>query len=365
MLLKQSNNKQGEPHDVAFLDNLKEDLRVLEKSWHNKNLKLKRVIRHFEEILDSLSEIARVEAIEAAGVICDSLKDHLASVAGGKAELGEQAWATTVELIDLLADSLRKGNVPYAGFENLKTRWKQGADGPEQPSLAVPNETGRLTKRPGTASDGTQAHNLEENEMSSNDGIDPNELLKKAQEALLSGQDDSAKELALKAAELISTGAAEERRQKELTLRTDLENIINEESEAEQSMTHINEKIAEREEALNEVTERLSQAHAALDERENACRQVREQIDKVEAQMAEIKQKHKELLDSFQEVLPARDAAERECTKIKAQYGELPVEIESLRDRLQDMEHRLEQIRKRKVTTEAELEKFGVKTATA
>jgi uncharacterized phage infection (PIP) family protein YhgE len=359
MLSKDNDKKEVEQQDLKYLDNLKEDLQILETSWRNQNLKPKRLVRHFQEIMDSLSEIARVEAIESAGVVCASLKEYLASVAAGNTNLRERAWATTADLIDLLADSLREGNVPHAGLENLKTRWKEETNGEELPDKDVSTEAVHAEESPLVVPNGAQAHNLEENEMSPNNGSDAKELLQKAQEALLSGQGEDAKALALKAAELIAQGEVEERKQKELSLRTDLENIISEESEAEQSGIHIKEKIAESEETLNELTERLSKAQSTLDEREAACRKIRDDIEQAEAQMAAMKEKHKELLDQFQEVLPARDAAERECTKIKAEYGELPLEIESLRDRMQDMDHRLEQIRKRKTDAEAELEKFA------
>ena len=360
MLSKHSNNKKDVGRqDLKFLDNLKEDLRVLETSWRNKNLKSARVVHHFIEIIDSLSEMARIEAIESAGVICASLREYLASVAAGKADLGDRSWATASDLIDLLADSLREGDVPFAGLENLKTRWRREAECSEPPLADASSDS----DSPNAVSADAESPKLEENEMSENNGTDPKELLQQAQEALLSGQGESAKELALKAAELIAQGEAEEVRQKELGLRADLENIISEESEVERSLSSTKEMIADREEDLGKLTERLSKAQAAFDERESACKQIREDIEKTEAQMASIKEKHKELLDLFQEVLPARDAAERECTKIKAEYGELPAETESMRDSMQDMEHRLEQIRQKKSNLEAELEKLAEKTA--
>lgn len=365
MLSKHSNNKKDVGRqDLKFLDNLKEDLRVLETSWRNKNLKSARVVLHFAEIIDSLSEMARIEAIESAGVICASLKEYLASVAAGKAVLGDRSWATASDLIDLLADSLREGDVPFAGLENLKTRWKGEAECSESPLADAPiADAPTDSNSPNAVSADAESPKLEVNEMSEINGIDPKELLQQAQEALLSGQGESAKKLALKAAELIAQGEVEQMKQKELSLRSDLENIISEESEVERSMDSTKEMIADREADLSKLTERLSKAQSSFDERETACKQIREDIQKTEAQMASIKAKHKELLDLFQEVLPARDAAERECTKIKTEYGELPAETESMRDSLQDMEHRLEQIRQKKANVEAELEKLAEKTA--
>jgi len=358
MLSKHNNKKNGGRQDPKYLSNLKEDLRVLETSWRNKNLQPKRVVRHFVEIIDSLSEVARIEDIDSAGVICANLKEYLSAVGTAKAELGERAWTTASDLIDLLRDSLSNGDVPHAGFENLRSRWKEEAESlqVQRPNIPVGPEG------PATVSVEAESPKLEVNEMPDVNEIDPKELLQKAQEALLSGQGESAKEMALRAAELIARGEAEQRKQKELGLRANLENITNEESEIEQSIGSTNEMIAEREEELNNLTERFSQAQSALDERETACKKIREEIEKTETEMASIKAKHKELLDRFQEVLPAKDAAERECARIKAQYGELPSELESLRDNLQDMEHQLDQVRTRKAEAEAELEKFAEKS---
>ena len=58
-------------------------------------------------------------------------------------------------------------------------------------------------------------------------------------------------------------------------------------------------------------------------------------------------------------MLPARDAAERECARIKAEYGNMPDEIENLRDKKQGLEHQLELIRKQKAETEAKLVKLS------
>jgi uncharacterized phage infection (PIP) family protein YhgE len=330
-----SNNTQ----DLNFLRNLKDDLHVLQTSWQNKSLHPNRVIRHFTEILDSVAEIARADSFEPADVVCADAKEYLESVAAGKASLDEQSWSTISELIDLLSDSLRNGPAP----DDNGVATQPGA--PLEDSDSNPGKT--------------ETTDLEEGNMSGKENISPEELLKKAQEALLSGDGETAKEMALKAAELIAERASEERKEKERQLTADLETITREHSEAEKSVAATNEKIANGEETLNALTERLSEAQSALDERDSACKKAKEGIDKVEAEMAEIKERHKALLDEFQEALPARDAAERECAKIKSEYGELPAGIETLRDSLQDLEHQMEQIGKRKAEKEADLEKFA------
>ena len=322
------NEESSNAADLDFLRNLKEDLYVLQTSWRNKALNPDRVIRHFTEIVDSVAEIARANSFEPAGIVCADMKEHLESAVDEKASLDEESWTTISELIDQLSDSLQSG--PASG-DNGATAQSCEAE----------------------------ATSLEEGNMSKKENISPEELLKKAQEALLRGEGEAAKEMALKAAELIAEKESEERKKKERQLTADLEAITREQTDVEQNAAATNEKIGKSEKTLNALTERLSEAQSALDERDAACKKAREEIDKVEAEMAEIKKRHETLLGKLQEVLPARDAAERECAKIKSEYGELPAEIETLRDSLQDLEHQLEQIGKRKADKEAELAGFA------
>lgn len=355
-MLAKHDTGSDEQYDLKFLNNLREDLRILETSWRNKNLRRKRVVHHFIEIIDSIAEIARVESVEPARAICADLKEYLAMAANRKANLEERSWTTAAELIDLLSDSLGEETEPSSGLEELRISWKKqvGSRGRQAESAAA---------SPGAEPGDAESPNLEEIKMTDSNGTDPQKLLAMAQEALLSGQGESAKEMALKAAELITQGAAEERKKKELNLTTDLENIASEQSEIDLSISHTNERISERETELHTLTESLSEAQSSLDKHEASCKQVRDDIDRTEAKMAALKEQHKEMLDRFQEALPARDAAERECAKIKAAYGELPADIESLRDALHELEHRAKQIRQKKDDTEAELEKLAQKAA--
>jgi len=349
----------NERQDVKLLKRLKEDLRVLETSWQNKSLHAKKVLRHFLEIVDSISDIARVESIEPAEVVCDDLKEYLACVADGRASLGERSWMTALELIDLVSDSLDNGSAASDSLEKLITRWKEETAPMVSPAKEPPKAPGLQASPSWETFSNAKMLGREEDDMSEIRETDAQELLQKAQEALSSGDGEGAKELALKAAEIIAKAETEERQKREKGLRDALEKTTREESEVEQSLNHTMEAIGEREEGLNLLTERLSQAQSALDEREAACKEIRGEIDEIETEMASIKEKHKKLLDRLQEVLPARDAAERECAKIKAEYGNMPDETENLRDKKQELEHQLELIRKQKAETEAELVKLS------
>jgi len=349
----------NERQDVKLLKRLKEDLRVLETSWQNKSLHAKKVLRHFLEIVDSISEIARVESIEPAEVVCDDLKEYLAWVADGRASLGERSWMTALELIDLVSDSLGNGSAASDSLEKLITRWKEETAPMVSPAKEPPKAPGLQASPSWETFSNSKMPGVEEDDMSEIRETNAQELLQKAQEALSSGDGEGAKELALKAAEIIAKAETEERQKREKDLRNALEKTTREESEAEQSLNHTMEAIGKREEGLNLLTERLSQAQSALDGREAACKEIRGEIDEIETEMASIKEKHKQLLDRLQEVLPARDAAERECAKIKAEYGNMPDETENLRDKKQELEHQLELIRKQKAETEAELVKLS------
>jgi predicted nucleic acid-binding Zn-ribbon protein len=340
---------------VRFLKRLEEDLRVLKNSWMNKNLHPKRVVRHFVEIVDSISEIAQAESLEPAEIICADLKDYLASVAGGRASLGERSWVTALELVELVSNSLNNGSGAAGSLEELHARWVEGAASSETATNENPDSPGCETHPSWETFDEPQTYNLEENKMVDPSKMDPQELLQEAQNALLSGDGGGAKEMALKAAEMIVKIEAEERKKRESALRDILGAVLVEESELENSISQAEEAIGGREEELNELTERLSEAQSAFDERETECKEIRGEIDNAETEIASIKEKHLKLLDRLQEMLPARDAAERQCAKIKGEYGELPTEIESLRDNLHELELRMEPIRQRKTDAEAEL----------
>ena len=356
---------KGVEAELKFLNNLKEDLRILENSWRSRNLHPKRVVKHFLEIIDSISEIARSESVEPLELLCADLKQYLTSVAGGKGALGERSWSMTSELMDLLRDSIREGSAApaAAGLEELKARVYEETSAHQLEARETATGPARQASPPGDHPVGAQTRAQEENKMAITNNENAQELLQEAQKALLSGNGEGAKELALKAARLIAEAEAEELRKKEKILRVDLEAVIHEETDIENSVNEATEKIAGHESELASLTERLAQAQSAFDEREKACQKIGKEIDKVEEKLAEAKEKHKEVLDRFQEFLPARDAAERECTKIKAEYGDLPKKIETMRESLQELEHRLAEVRGRKTKTEAELEKLAEKTA--
>jgi len=346
---KKVEKKKEEKQELRLLKNLKEDLHTLETSWQSKNLKPGKVAKHFAEIMSTISGIARAESIESAEDVCADLREYLKAVSDGKFHLGERSWATASELIDLLCESLKGGEAPSDALEQLQARWAEEAQtcsGPAQDTESL---------------DENEFLNLEDGEMSGIESGDAQQLLQQAQEALLSGNGENAKSMALKAARIIEQAEAAERKKREMALRTDLENTLRQESEIEQLVGHTKEEVDEREEELSKFTERLSAAQSALDERDTECEHVKKEIEKIESEIEVVQERHKKLIDTLEDALPARDAAERECAKIKAEYGDLPAKIEELRDNLQNLEHRSEQVGAKRAETEAELDEIAVK----
>jgi DNA repair exonuclease SbcCD ATPase subunit len=339
----------GERQEIKFVNTLKEDLNTLGHSWQNKNLDGKKVVKHFLEILNSLSDIAEGDSFEPAFA---ELEEYLGSVRSGKADLWEGAWNLTGELMDLLCDSLREGSVATDSMQELHSRIMQETHA-------------RITADQKTAdasgSDGAKTLDQEEKQMADDTRIDPKELLAKAQEALLSGEGENAKEFALKAVQLIAEVETEEAKKREKALRTDLDSLVHEEAEAETFLSETREKTAQMEEELAAFNKRLADAESAFEKRESECREVKKEIEDAEAEMNSLKEKHKELKSRFQEVLPARDAAQRECSKIRGEAGEMPSEVEVLKESLQEAEGRLEEIRKRKPEIETEMAKLAEK----
>ena len=62
------------------------------------------------------------------------MKQYMSSVADGKAQLGERAWATASELIELLCESLKEGEAPSDALEQLQTRWAEEAKACSNPA---------------------------------------------------------------------------------------------------------------------------------------------------------------------------------------------------------------------------------------
>ncbi len=358
----------GRQQEVDFLDNLKEDLGVLENSWNKKKLSRKKVVKHFIGIVDSILEIAQSESFEPFEPVCAHIREFLMSVAGGKAELEQSFWSMTLELMDILRDSLRDGAVALADLEEWRSGW--WADAPPQGSQQE-DPTGDFDLResplqespPEEVDDNVEALGREEDEMGETSQMDAKELLQKAQEALSSGNGDNAKELALKAAELIAKLEAEEAQKREKGLRDDLEMAAHVEVEAEETLKHLVEELDERERELTPMRNRLADAQASFETQQRACHQLKTQIDETEAELQSLEEKHKRLLDEFHEAMPARDAAERECSKLETEMERLAPEVETISDSVNAAETQLAKARKKREEIEAELEKLTQKTA--
>lgn len=368
-----SNGGGNESQELKFLNNLKEDLHVLQTSWQKKKLRPKKVVRPFVEIVDSIAEIARAESLERTRATCVDLKKHLETVARGSTNLNKRSWETASKLIDQLSDSLRQGTAPPGELEDSpaqsekKPRSDESRKKDAPAKAGSPNADSAKADSPNADSavvpDDEKTPNLEESKMPHMNPKDPEELLRQAQEALVSGKGENAREMALKAAELITQAEAEDRKKQEYVLKVDLENLVREEKEIEQAMTHTKEQIGEGDEKLNAITDRLAEAQDSVDKHEAACKKVQDEIDETEAHMATIRERQQQLAERLQEVQPAHDAADREFAKIKSEYGELPTEIEALRDSLMTLDHQMGQLRKKKDETEAKLEELAVKSA--
>jgi DNA repair exonuclease SbcCD ATPase subunit len=354
----------GRQQEVDFLNNLKEDLCVLENSWKKKKLHRKKVIKHFIGIVDSILEIAQSESFEPFEPICADVRDFLVSVASGKAELEQNFWSMTLELMDVLIDSLREGAVAFANLEEWQSRWWADASSEksreQDPSGGFNPQDSPLEE----VDDNVEAFGREENEMGETSQMDAKELLQKAQEALSSGNGDNAKELALKAAELIARLEADEAQKREKQLRADLETAAHVEAEAEETLKHLKEEFDEREQELAPMRNRLAEAQASFETQQRTCQELKAQIDETEAELESLEEKHKLLLDQLQEALPARDAAERERSKLGMEMERLGPEVETITDSVNAAESQLAKTREKREEIEAELEKLAEKIAT-
>jgi len=342
--------------DIDFLNTLKDDLSVLENSWKRGKLNPGKAAKHFAEIIDSLVEVARSEDVKPFETICTRMRTFLTSVRSGGANLDGACWTMTQQLIGLLKDTISGKPVENGPLQEWQSRWDATMSSPSPGERRHMNEYDRNTSGVVEAEDNARVLFREGKEMVENTHIDPKELLKKAQEALTTGNGENARVLALKAIELIAKMESEESKKKERQLRTDLETAVHIEAEAEETLNHIKQEMDDREHELASLTDRLTQARSSLEEKQNACRQIKKQIEEIETELASLKQNHKELVDQMHEALPARDAAERECGKLTAELERIRPELETLTDSAHAAEAQLARARQKKEAVDAEIE---------
>lgn len=350
-------SKQTEDREeLKLLKNLKEDMRILQNSWKKKKLRRKKTLKHFIGIIDSVANIARSESLEPFETACAEMKAQLKSVADGKADFEENLWSQTSDLMDSIGDTLRNGSQADNGHEEEPIAEESAAEkeSDNQHNTDVP---------PAPAVDGDDPIAEEEKEMIAPNQIDPQQLLQEAQDALLSGDGENAKALALKAADLIAQIAIEEAKQEEKRLRTNLERLVHEEYEAEETVRQLREDLDEREKELSSIQDRMAEAQTSLDERDRTSEEIKKGIDQVAVELEALKLKQDELHDRLQETLPARDAANRECSRLKKELENLGAEIDPVRGSIAEAEGRLAEAQRQKAELEAELKELEEKIA--
>lgn len=342
-----------------YLNNLKEDLRVVENSWRKKKLQRKKAVKHFVEIVDSALEIARTQAVDHLESVCADVRQFLLSDSSGAAKFQDSSWSLVAELIDILRDSLVDGEAVAEKLADWEERWKESTYGTE----------GELEMLMGESEDTLlsleESRVKQEGQSRGEDKMvgrtEAERLLREAQQALSTGNGDNAKELALQAAQLIAKLEAEEAMRKEELLKESLEEAAKLETEAEETLKPLREELAEREQELDSASARLADAESSLEERVRACKEIKEQIDKAESELAALKERHANLLEQYQETLPARDAAERECSRLETELETLRPEVEGLRENIGVCEKQMEEARQKRAEIEAELEKLSQK----
>jgi chromosome segregation ATPase len=338
--------------EIDLLDNLLDDLTVLEHAWHKKKVAPQKIVSHLIEILESIQAISRAETLEEFEKIAAEIRGKLNLVLNKKAKLEKKQWAMISELIELVKESLREKNAFIEG-----AAWDE-----KKPSHT--NETGRASEEaPSSENSGERIPPQEENHMDKSLQVNAQELLQKAQEALVSGNGEGAKELAMQAAELLAKIEAEEAKKKEKILRAELEDAAREEAEAEETFARITQEKSDREQEINALSNKLTDARSSFNEQQRACQNIKETVEKIESEISSLNEQRKKLLEQFQEALPARDAAERECNRLKKELDKFTPELELILDSANAAEAQLAKARQKKQTAEAQLESVSSKIA--
>ncbi|GAB4342223.1 MAG: hypothetical protein Kow0099_19630 [Candidatus Abyssubacteria bacterium] len=343
-----ANVNKAQESEADLLVNLIEDMHVLRNSWRSARQTPAKIIKHLTGIVESALHVARDH--ESLEPLCDDIQAFLKGLTDDGIPLEEGHWQLVFDIMNFLKDSFQQGAVKVEELQQCQERLE--AVRTKAPALTT---TPAVSLQNGEPVNGDARAEEEEDIMEESVRSDVGLLLQRAQEAFAAGKVDDAKELALQASKLIAEVEAEETKKREKTLRTDLEMAILEESEAEETLKNIQDEMSDRTQELVSLSERLSEAEAAFEQQTRTCQDLKSQLDQVESELASLKKKHKDLLDEFQQSLPARDAAERECLKLKEQFDTLAPETQTLEDNLKAAESQLARARKKREDIEAQL----------
>jgi predicted nucleic acid-binding Zn-ribbon protein len=336
--------------EIELLNNLQDDMAVLENAWKAEKISPKKTVSHLSEIVESVYAIARAESLEYCENVCADIRETLNLIQYKKRKLEASVWTSIAELMRLTKTSLQEEGPAEIDPPSCKDNGR--------PAPAADSDNGQ---NDAAAHEHTQPPQ-EEIQMNKSLQTNVKELLQKAQEALNSGNGENAKQLAMQATEMLAKMEAEEARKKEKTLRGDLEIAVHEESEAEETFARIVEEKTDREKELNQLNTKLSEGRSTFNEKQQACQQVKEQVEKIEAEIASLTEQRKNLLEQFQEAFPARDASERECLRLKKELDKLTPDLELILDSFTSAESQLEKTRQKRLALEEELDKLSAKT---
>jgi len=333
--------------EIELLNNLQDDLAVLENAWSKKKISPQKAAKHLVEIIESVCGVARAGSMEQFERICIDIHKRLGRVQEKEEELGKRQWALISEMMELVKSSCDTGDSPEVDPRLWNESWGMGE---------APLQTADDTNAPASADTENGLPFREEKQMSKTLRTSAKELLQKAQEALSSGNGESAKDLAMQAAELLAKVEAEEARKKEKSVRADLELAVHEEAEAEEALSKINEELTDRQNEVNQFNNKLSEARSSFTEQQSACQSIKEQVETIEAEISRLNEERKGLLEQFQEALPARDAAERECIRLKNALDKLTPELELILDSAKAAEDQAAKSRQKRELLAVELD---------
>ncbi|RJP17682.1 MAG: hypothetical protein C4520_15835 [Candidatus Abyssobacteria bacterium SURF_5] len=335
--------------EVELLCNLQDDMAVLENGWQKKKIPPPKAVSHLCEILESIRAITRAESLDQFENVCIELEEKLTLVQNKKEKLEKHQWTLVSDLIQRVRESLE---LEESEIIDLTSDWTAPPACPEG---------ARNGDSPATNNHQTPA--LEEDQMNKPLQTDAQELLRKAQEALISGNGEMAKDLAMQAAGVLAKIEAQEAQKKEKGLRADLEMAVHEEAEAEEAFNRINEELSDRAKEVDQLNAKLAEADSSFTQHQQLCQQIKEQVEKIEAELASLGQQRKNLLEQFQEALPARDAAERECARLKNDLEKLKPELDMIKESAGAAEAQMAKARENKKSLETQIDRLAARVA--
>ena len=360
---------------LSDFENLQEDLVLLQTSLEQQRVLPERARDQCVEIMGAVAELSTEQRLGEYGAFVGRLVQFVETAAYPQVALGEHFWVLTMDVLDELLAALEMTDAGLkvdaeamhrhiAAFEERLVALpapdappegdaSADADGNGHVAPDVVDKTAEVTSAP-TEPD-TNDSTPPEAEVApapdpdvGGEDASPQQLLERAAEAAAAGRHEEAQELATRAATSLA-GQARHRKQAELgELRDKLTVIQAEMGSMEEGCAKAQQELAHWGERLEEARAEQEQASTRLQDSSRTVEDVKSKLEEVERRMAKLQAAQQKLMASFEETLPAKEAADQACQDATARMEEAATGGAVAQGRIQELEESMTELRTRR-----------------